>query len=180
MDFEGYRRGGPVGRRGVVIVLMVGAALFALWVVLAFGAMPATVRDWLWVLWFAASGWSTFRLERPQRQRWGHGTLEQDTVTWEGAETFTGRLVNRSDIGPIANGWVPRVMFPVLLLWELAMKPHALLGQLSMAIMALAVIFAWQSWVRPLYRTELTVETEDGRRRIRVVRIDEARREVPS
>ena len=48
----------------------------------------------------------------------GTGQLAGNVVTWEGDEPFTGRLVSRSGIGPIANGWGPRIVFPLLVaLW---------------------------------------------------------------
>ena len=80
--------------------------------VLAFVAMPAALRDWLWA---AAAGWGSVRIEDA---RWGTGQLAGNVVTWEGDEPFTGRLVSRSGIGPIANGWGPRIVFPLLVaLW---------------------------------------------------------------
>lgn len=154
--------------------------VLALWLVLAFVAMPTVVRDWLWALWFAAAGWGSLRTEGARWLRWGTGQLAGDIVTWGGDEPFAGHLVSRSDIGPIANGWGPRIAFPVLILWALALYHKAGLGQpTDQAAMALAVMFGWQAWIRPIYRTVLTVKTDSGRRRIYVVHV-EARRTVSS
>lgn len=181
MEFQGYLRKGPVGRRGVALIAAFGLALFVLWLGVAFVPMPSGVGRGLLVLWFVASGWGTVRLERPRGQR-GHGTLADDTVTWEGTERLVGHLIKRSDVA-LANAWGPRVVYPVLVvLWVwVGAHGHGVFRQPSTtAFGALALLLAWQSWLRPAYRTELTVATETGRRRIRVVRMEEARRAVPS
>lgn len=179
MQFKGYYR----RRRGRWWWAMVTALVFALWLVLAFVAMPAAVRDWLWALWFGAAGWGSMRIEGARWVRWGTGQLTGDMVTWKGDDSFIGHLVSRSDVSPIANGWGPRIVFPLLVvlwLW-LGVTGQSAFGQSIMqAVAALALIFAWQAWIRPVYRTVLVVETEVGRRRIFVTQIGEGRRAVPS
>lgn len=178
MQFKGYCR----RRQGRWWWAMGPGLVLALWLALAFVAMPAVVRDWLWALWFAAAGWGSLRTEGARWLRWGTGQLAGDIVTWEGDEPFTGRLVSRSDVGAIANGWGPRIVFPLLVglwLWR-GVSGRALFGQSMMqAVAALALLFAWQAWIRPVYSTVLTVKTEAGRRRIYVVQ-EETRRAVPS
>ena len=132
--------------------------------------MPAALRDWLWA---AAAGWGSVRIEDA---RWGTGQLAGNIVTWEGDEPFTGRLVSGADICPIANGWGPRIVFPLLVaLWMwLGVSGRTLFGQsMTQATGALALIFAWQAWVRPIYRTVLAVKTEAGRKRVFVTRMGE-------
>lgn len=171
--FEGYRR----ARQGWSWWSVIPGLILALWIVLAFVAMPAAVRGGLWALWFAVAGWGTFRVEGARWLRWGTGHLSRDAVTWEGDDPFTGPLVSRWELGPIANGWGPRIIYPLLVaafLWSGRTGPA--LGQpLIQAVGALAVMLAWQSWVRPVYRMVLTVRTEAGRRRIYVVRTGAAR-----
>ncbi len=176
MQFKGYCR----QRQGQWWSAMGPGLVLALWLVLGFVAMPAGVRDWLWALWFAAAGWGTVRIDGAQWLQWGTAQVTGDIVTWEGDDHFTGRLVSRSDIGPIINGWGPRIVFPFVILWALALHHKAVLGQpTDQAAMALAVMFGWQAWIRPIYRTVLTVKKDSGRRRIYVVQV-EARRAVPS
>ncbi len=67
MQFKGYCR-----RRQSRWWWAMGPGLvLAVWFVLAFVAMPAAVRDWLWALWFAAAGWGSVRIEGA---RWGPGS----------------------------------------------------------------------------------------------------------
>lgn len=170
MQFDGYVRVSPLGRRGVARFVGWALALLVLWLVAAFVSMPSGLGWGLLALWLVASTWNTVRLEHPHGQQQGHGTLVDDTVTWEGSERFVWHLIRRTDLG-LVNAWGTRLIFPLLVLlwvWVGAQGHGVVRRPTPKAFEALALFLGVQSWLRPAYRTELIVATEAGRRRIRV------------
>lgn len=170
MSFRGYCR--RAGRSGWSIVPP--GLVLVVWIILAFGPLPAVTRDGLWGLWFVIAGWDTLRVTGPRALRWGTGQVRSDhSVTWNEAESFSGPLVHYGHVIPIASGWGPRVVLPGVILCAMWQYHPAVMGQpITQALIALVVLFAWQAWLQPIYRTVLTVDTPSGRRKIYVVRLE--------
>ena len=112
-------------------------------------------------------------IQGPHRQQWGRGSLSNNQVVWESAEALHGDLIRRwrpSRVLVQGPRYFWLVMLAVIVVIAVAGHAPTLLTH-NKPDVAIFLVLAWQSWMTPLYRETLTIQTAAGRRRIYVTKI---------
>ncbi|MDA8205845.1 MAG: hypothetical protein M0Z36_07235 [Thermaerobacter sp.] len=183
MSFEGYCFKSARVSKLAAFTALGGFVLFlGGWLALQFLTPLPTVQDISMAIWVGLMAGAALYLAGPRRQQWGHGSLTDTQVIWESAGTIHGGLVRRwRPPRVLVQG--PRYFWLIVLgvTLVMAVTGHApTLLTHNKPDMALFLVLAWQSWITPLYRETLTIQTTAGRRRIYVTKITTADSDLPA
>ncbi|NMP24251.1 hypothetical protein [Sulfobacillus harzensis] len=175
MTFEGYCFKSERFSWLIILLIIAGFVVFLGGVFgLSLLAPFPRVQGIAMAIWVALMAGALMLLMGPRRQQWGQGFLSDNHVIWESAETIHGEVVHRWHPSRVLIQG-PRYFWLVLLavIVVMAMAGHTpTVLTHNPADAAVVIVLALQSWITPVYRETLSIQTTAGqRRRIYVTKI---------